>query len=170
MTAIRAVTLVNAGALVLMISYAVGLAQLQPEPTVSILDEYIRTLAGKDATDCGRVSVRGDVKPATDCAMAAFRNRKAFFVRYSLQGIDSEVAVGVALTASGKAFGADFDSMGWNTDGLPKDYVLSAGNHIVTYPCPKPVLFRVTPSGRLSCFPPKKKSTGNIMSPTFEPY
>ena len=138
---------------------------------ISLLHDHIAKLAGPDAVDCGHVGIRQSPQGATDCGLKAFSENRPFRLSYQLQGIDSDVAVGVVYTKAGEAFGADFDSMGWDVSGLPKDHVLSAENHIITYPCPKPVKFRKTRTGRLTCFPiSKKKQTGNIMSPTFDPY
>ena len=138
---------------------------------IRVLHDHITKLAGSDAVNCGHVGIRQSPQTATDCGLKAFSEHTPFHLSYQLQGIDSDVAVGVVYTKAGDAFGADFDSMGWDISDLPKNHVPSAGNHIITYPCPKPVAFRRTKSGRLTCFTiSTKQQAGNIMSPTFDPY
>ncbi len=39
-------------------------------------------------------------------------------MRYDLQGIDSQVAVGLAGDRAGRTFGIAYDSMGWSDEGL----------------------------------------------------
>ena len=135
-----------------------------------VMDRHLRELAGPDAEDCGRVRVRERPNKATACALKNFENKKPFYVRYDVQGIDSAVAGGLAARSSREVFAVEFDSMGWDSTGLPKESRISSDHHLITTPCPKPMKLLKTGSGRLTCFPPDPKAEHNIMSPNAEPF
>ena len=132
------------------------------------MNARLRTLAGADAINCGTVQVRQDPSAATNCALGAFTREDAFYVRYYVQGIDSEVAGGLAYDKKGNMSALEFDSMGWDSEGLSKGSRLADGNHIIVEPCPPPVALHKSHSGRLTCFPPDPKATRNLMSPEAE--
>ena len=94
-------------------------------------------LAGPMAVDCGRVKIRHDPLSATECVLNAFQSKEAFFVRYDLQGIDSQVAVGLAGDRAGRTFGIAYDSMGWSDEGLHPPKLRSEDHHLITTTCPK---------------------------------
>jgi len=135
-----------------------------------LLNKRLKLLAGETATDCGTVGIREDASSASLCAEKSFSAKRAFVVRYRLQGIDSEVMVALAGTNSGHVYAVQYDSMGWSSEGLGKNARLLDGNHDVVEQCPLPVQLRKTRSHRLTCFPPDPNAKGNIMSPTMEPY
>ena len=142
-----------------------------PEPGRNLLDEKLRSIAAHGPSfNCGWVGTRQKPDAASDCALAAFADKKPFYVRYDLQGIDSTVSAGLAGDLSGNVYFVEYDSMGWETDGLPKGAEVTDGKHIYTEPCPRPVKLRKTQTGRLSCVPPNPKARRNVMSPTFDPY
>jgi hypothetical protein len=146
---------------------------LSPEPNMTTMDGKLSVLAGRGAVaalNCGRVGIWQKPDAASSCAFRAFADRKPFYVRYWLQGIDSSVSVGWAGDTSGDVYVVEYDSMGWSTNGLAKGAELSDDNHIYIEPCPRPVKLRKTRTGRLTCFPPDPKARGNIMSPFFGPY
>jgi hypothetical protein len=129
-----------------------------------LLDRTMRKLV-PDSVDCGRVRIGSDPEPATRCALAAFHHRHAFRVRYDMQGIDSDVAVGFAGTTGGSVTVLPFDG----------DPAGQAGTSILRQrvsqkACPTPVVLFRSPKGRLSCFESHPIATGDPMSPTFEEY
>jgi hypothetical protein len=135
-----------------------------------VLEKRLRLTAGGNPIDCGDVQVRQTPRSATQCARRAFSEKKPFIVRYWLQGIDSEVGVGLAGTDSGSVFAVEFDSLGWDSHGLTKREQLVDQSHSIVERCPVPVRLTETPSGRLTCFPPDRKAKRNIMSPNVESY
>jgi hypothetical protein len=144
-----------------------------PEPGMSLIDGKLRSMAGYGVTaalNCGWVGIRQDPTAASDCALKAFAHKRPFYVRYDLQGIDSSVSAGLAGGISGNVYFVEYDSMGWETDGLAKGAEVTDGKHIYVEPCPNPVKLRKTQTGRLSCVPPNRNAKQNIMSPTFDPY
>ncbi len=111
-----------------------------------LLDRRMKELV-PDAVDCGRVEIRSDPEPATRCALAAFRDKQAFRVRYDMQGIDSDVAVGLVGTAggSGRELLFDGDLAGQVGTSIFRQRVSEKA-------CPAPVVLFHSPKGRLSCF------------------
>ena len=137
-----------------------------------LIDKKLRSLSspGKPALNCGLVGIRENPTIASDCALNAFAHRSPFYVRYNLLGIDSEVSAGLAGDAQGNVHFVEYDSMGWETDGLAKGAEITDGKHIYTEPCPNPVALRKTRSGRLTCARGNPNASRNIMSPTLDPY
>lgn len=134
------------------------------------MERYFRQTGGPVAVDCGRVAIREDPTAATDCALKAFTAKQPFFVRYELQGIDSEVAAGLVSDASGRVYGVVYDSWGFSTEGLSRDSILSADHHLITTQCPAPTRLSRRATGRLTCFPPGPQSDSNLMSQENGPY
>jgi hypothetical protein len=100
------------------------------------LQEY----AGSGATNCGSLAAGapGDqLKSASDCAMQASQEKKAFTVAYAMPGM----SVGVAGNSAGKLYTAQMQGMSG----------LSAGE------CPSAL--RVASSGRVTCFAPGDMSS-----------
>jgi hypothetical protein len=129
-----------------------------------LLDRTMKRLV-PDGIDCGRVRIGGDPGPATDCALAAFEEKRAFLIRYDLQGIDSDVAIGLVGTPDGsvKALLFDGDPHGQGGTSLSRQRVGEEA-------CPAPVVLFRSPKGRLSCFPPDPEAKRSIMSPFREAY
>ena len=138
----------------------------------SLIDTKLLSLSGRggSALNCGSVGIRQNPGSASDCALSAFTHRSPFYVRYNLQGIDSEVSAGLAGDAGGDVYFVEFDSMGWETDGLPKGAEVTDGKHIYVEPCPNPVVLRKTRTGRLTCTKSDPNASHNIMSPSLDPY
>lgn len=122
-------------------------------------------MAGRNGVNCGIVRIGEDPTTATQCALRAFSERKPFRVRYNIQGIDSDVAGGLAMTRGGKLYGLSFDG---NTDGLGGTSIFH--EHVSQTECPKPYRMWVNPRGRLNCFQKGLAYPHNLMSPNFEPY
>ncbi len=125
---------------------------LQSPPIVDLLDQTLAR-SSPDATNCGRVKVRGNPTEATDCAMGAFKQHKPFKVRYDQQGIDSSVAVGFAGRNDGtfKAWTFDGDFMGGGGTSATRQ-------RVDEIPCPMPLILRRTKNGKLTCFPAVSKT------------
>jgi hypothetical protein len=54
------------------------------------------------ATDCGHVALDQDSRAVDACVTTAFSSGQPFYARYDLQGIDSNVARGIASNADGE--------------------------------------------------------------------
>lgn len=152
----------------ILVSTDTQIAQLPIQPASERMDtsrlvDHLHVKAGARSRNCGLVGIKDSFFKSTDCGLKAFSSHQPFFLVYRLQGIDSEVSVGVAYAKSGEGYVALFDSMGFSTDDLGKDFVVSQGNHIITTPCPTPTAFRKNKSGRVTCFPEKHGSS----SPAF---
>ena len=129
-----------------------------------LLDRTMKKYA-PGAVNCGRVETNADPEPATRCALDAFEGKRAFHVRYDLQGIDSAVAIGLVGAMDGGVRVILFDG-----DPMGQEYISLFRQRVDEGACPAPVnLFR-SPNGRLNCFKPDPKAQRNIMSPTFEAY
>ncbi len=114
-----------------MASPANAQSSSKPPDAVQLkLQEY----AGNSATNCGRLDIHApeaQSKGAADCALAASKAKKAFYVAYDMPGM----AVGVAGDAEGKLYTA-------RSEGG----AVSSGN------CPSDL--RLASSGRVTCFAP----------------
>ena len=125
----------------------------------SMMDSRLRQLSGDKAFDCGRVETRKSPTEASACVLRQFHSGQPFLVRYDLQGIDSEVAVGLASTSS-IVYTVAFDSYGTSPLGLsqlPKGSTLMDEHHNVVLACPAPVKLRMTPSGKVTCLGARKR-------------
>ena len=134
-----------------------------------LLDTRLQDFAGEGATDCGHVAVGKDPDTTTDCVLKAAAEKRPFFARYDLMGIDSQVAGAITGDEKGKVYAIKYDSAGWTSGSVPDPpgthYAVEG--HAIAYPCPAPVKLRKTKSGRVTCFKPAK-SRHNIMSPNAE--
>jgi hypothetical protein len=142
------------------------LSQTAPaKPFEDAMEIGSRKLAGTRAIDCGRVEILESPERATKCGLVAFQQHKPFRVRYNVQGIDSNVAAGLALTEKGNLYEMSFDGDPRGGGGTsPRRQRWSKEL------CPKPFQVRVTKSGRLTCYSDQPVKNRSIMSPTFEPY
>lgn len=128
------------------------------------LDLRMKKLA-PSAIDCGRVRVRANPEPATRCALAAFAAKKTFHIRYDMQGIDSDVAIGLVGTRNGSVTALLFDGDPTGGGGTSP-----SRQRVGEKQCPSPVVLFRSPNGRINCFPPDPTALDDIMSPTWEPY
>jgi hypothetical protein len=82
------------------------------------LEDELRDVAGRGATNCGRVPVGADGAAVDGCVVTAFSDGRAFYARYDVQGIDSLVARGIAGDPKGQVtlFLWDSDPGGGNAD------------------------------------------------------
>jgi hypothetical protein len=119
---------------------------------IPLLSNRLKKLAGEASTDCGSVGLGKEPQTASACVLKTHADGKPFYVSYAFQGIDTHGAIGFAGDANGNVFALEYDSGGWNTEGLSKNLQLSDGNHITTERCSKPVNLRKAATGRVTCF------------------
>jgi hypothetical protein len=95
---------------------------------------------------------------ASNCALKAREDKKPFFVRYGVQGIDTEQVLGFAGTASANIFSVWYLGEGYSSGGHPTKDERSRGlqftddGHISIEDCAKPINFRRAHNGRVTCF------------------
>jgi hypothetical protein len=113
------------------------------------VQQKMQELAGSGATDCGRVKSQSpdEVKPASDCALEAAKNKRAFYVAYDLPGM----TVGTAGNSEGKLFGVQMEQP---EGGQP------ATAEVRSMPCPAEL--RVAQSGRVTCSTPGSMGMGGM--------
>ena len=142
------------------------------DPSMVLIDKQLVALSGRGgrALNCGWVGIEQSPDSASDCALSAYARKSPFYVRYNLQGIDSQVSAGLAGDAEGKVYFVEYDSMGWETEGMAREAKVTDGKHIYTVPCPSPISLKKTRTGRLTCAKSDPNATHNIMSPNFGPY
>jgi hypothetical protein len=143
----------NKGLLLLVVSAALlsGCKKSQSSSSArDPLEGKLRQLAGANATDCGRVAPRADVKNASDCALQANQAKRPFYVAYEMPGGDNgQVTVALAGGPDGKLYAVEYNPKGWTDAGGSQ---LSDDKSIMSSPCPAPL--RVAQSGRVTCYPP----------------
>lgn len=129
------------------------------------MDWRSHRMMGWRGIDCGTVKIGTDPAAATDCALQAQSQGKAFRVRYNIQGIDSDVAGGIVRTTSGELYALSFDGdpSGGGRTSLVRQ-------HSAKFACPQPYHLWVNPKGRVNCFQPQLSTSKDIMSPSFESY
>lgn len=99
------------------------------------LDWESRRLAGWNATNCGRVPVNSDAHKASDCVLAAFRDKRPFRVRYQTLTIDEDSAIGIVGASDGQLFHLGF--LGGSSDGG----VSFSRQNVSIWRCPEPITF-----------------------------
>jgi hypothetical protein len=105
------------------------------------VQQKLMEVAGSGATDCGRFPVQtadAQMKAASDCAVQAAQNKKAFYVGYDMPGM----TVAVAGDNGGKLYAVQVQERGT----------------VTSEPCPSEI--RIAPSGRVTCFAPGQFSGG----------
>jgi hypothetical protein len=112
-----------------------------PTSTSKLADRVQQTLveyAGSSATNCGRLDSHATAdqsNTASDCALVASQNKRAFYVAYDMPGM----TVGVAGNSAGKLFTVQ-------SHGAAPSSSLTSGD------CPSQL--RVAASGRVTCYAP----------------
>jgi hypothetical protein len=94
--------------------------------------------AGSSATNCGRLDTHATAqqsKTASDCALQASQNKRAFYVIYDMPGM----TIGVAGNSAGKLFTVQSQGVAPTTSLTSSD-------------CPSQL--RQAASGRLTCYAP----------------
>lgn len=119
-------------------------------PSADSLETHLRHLAGSNATNCGRIAPRTDVKNATDCAVQANQSKRPFYVAYEMPGGDTgQITIALAGAPDGKLYSVEYNTKGWTESGGAQ---LSDDKRMMTSSCPAPL--RVAQSGRATCYPP----------------
>ena len=132
----------------------------------SVMGNRLRELSGDRAMDRrSRGGWHEFLKEATACVLRQFQRGQSFLVRYEIQGIDSEVAIGLASN-SHTVYTVAFDSFGTSPRGLPRGSKLMDGNHNVVLACPMPVRLHVTTTGKLTCLGSGKRLSA-LLGPNF---
>lgn len=128
------------------------------------LNKALQELAGDNAEHCGCVPVGHDPQSWSDCAQKAFREKRAFYVRYDLDpplNVPPEVegAFGLASDGSGLVYQAEYWTEWWTYWLQPTELItnhnlqrLLAPTRVSIRLCPSPVRLRVTGHGALTCF------------------
>jgi len=97
-------------------------------------DAKLRSLAGADAIYCGHVGLRESSRAANECASKAFKEKRAFYVRYDVSRYRSSyVSVGLAQDMGGRMYQIRFADVIF----LPHvDSGRSSNPQTVASPCP----------------------------------
>ena len=123
-----------------------------------LLLNRLKQLAGDGAINCGIVGIWDKPEATSNCALEARQDNKPFFVRYSVQGIDTEQVLGYAGDAAGNVSSVWYYGRGYGNGGPPSDPVQSRNlkvtddGRISIESCSKPVNFRRANNGRVTCF------------------
>jgi hypothetical protein len=117
----------------------------QEADTSGLMDHRMRSIAGNGAVDCGRVRINGDPQASLRCARKAISQRRAFFVRFDMSGMDSFLSEGFVGDGSGKVYSVKFDSLGW---GPAPDVEILDDSHDAVEICPKRVRIRTELSSK----------------------
>jgi hypothetical protein len=109
-----------------------------------LVQQKLRELAGNAAADCGRHEIQAqgtELTTASNCALNAAKDKKAFYVGYDMPGMTTAIAG----NAEGKLYAVQ-------SQGSGPAAQLESG------PCPAEL--RVASSGRVTCFTPGSMSLG----------
>jgi hypothetical protein len=112
-----------------------GSATKNSSKPADAVQQKLMEVAGQNAIDCGRSPVQTSevqLKTASDCAMQAAQDKKAFYVGYDMPGM----TVALAGATGGKLYSVQVQERGTVSSEL----------------CPSEI--RVAPSGRVTCFAP----------------
>lgn len=107
------------------------------------VSQKLQELAGKSATNCGRLGLTDNLQAASDCALQANKAKKPFYVAYDMPGL----TVGVAGAGNGKLYAVQAES------GARGAAPVTATD------CP--AALRVAQSGRVTCVPPGSMGIAN---------
>jgi hypothetical protein len=121
----------------------------------SKVENRLRKLAGRGATDCGYVGPQTDPSVSSECVLKSFANRQPFYVLYDTQElrVDSYFIDALAGDKSGSLFDVEFSSRGWDAHALPAGAKLLDGRHILVEPCQKPIALGKSIYKGLTCIP-----------------
>ena len=75
-----------------------------------LVESELTTLAGNDAINCGVVALGESRQDAIVCSEHAASAKKAYWVVFQLQGVDSELWEGAARDETGKLWSIFYDS------------------------------------------------------------
>ena len=117
-------------------------AEANPPANLKPADAFgqkLQEIAGSGANDCGRLASQAPepTQKAGDCAMAAAKDKHAFYVAYDMPGL----TVGVAGNSEGKLFTVQAEQA-------------QAGGKAEVHTAPCPSELRIAQSGRVTCMKP----------------
>ena len=119
----------------------IGLSQLyfyELEP-----EDYVISMTGNNAIDCGTVDICDDSTNSDNCAIKALSENKPFGVWYWIQGIDSKIGYGITLNEKGVLNAIEYDNYGI----LP----VKVKHFYQVHKCSKPDLKLVLGKQRIDC-------------------
>ncbi len=117
----------------------------------SSFESRLAMFAGTQAVNCGRVKPGQDPGTSSGCALAAFQNRKPFYVSYD--DAWRWASSGLAGNSEGDIHFVEYKVTRFSE--FVRDFVeLADDNHIIFGACPKPVTLTRTESGQLTCVKP----------------
>ena len=130
--------------LVTALAFTIGCSRSgSPSKFHDAVQNKLTEIAGKDASDCGRLDQKADsqaMSNASNCAMQAAKDKHAFYVAYDLPGM----TIAVAGNPQGQLYSVQSEPAQNSQPG--------ALAPVQSVPCPSDI--RVAPSGRISCFAP----------------
>lgn len=110
--------------------------------SIDPVTQKLLELSGSGATDCGRVKTLAEdaTQKASDCAMKAAKDKRAFYVAYDMPGL----TVGIAGNSQGKLFSIQSET--------PDNAPAGTKAEVKSAPCPSDL--RLAQSGRVTCMTP----------------
>jgi ankyrin repeat protein len=148
------------------IALGVSAAVLIGQSAQISIENRLRKLAGRGATDCGRVRPQTDPSVSSACVVKSLANHQPFYVVYDTQefAIDSHFIDGVAGDKLGNVYDVEFSSMGWSTEGPSGGTQLLDGGHVFVEPCSKPITLVKSIYKGLTCIPRIMDRPSEILS------
>ena len=127
------------------------------DPTNQLIENTLKQLSSTghvQAINCGATDMSRPGADVSECAQAAFRTRKPFYIRYFAAGLIRYSSYGLAENAEGNVFEVAYERRGLAAVGLGKNERLLDDNHIRVTECVKPVTLGKTEEGVLGCVVP----------------
>ena len=150
---------------IVSLSFAVAGDQSQAEQ--QLVNGKLTSLSaanGGEPVNCGSTTtIRPDGK-VSDCATAAFEDRKPFYILYSNMLGASKFAYGLAGDALGNIYEVEYDSRGLLYLGLGKNSQVSDDNRIRVTTCVKPIRLGSTQQGLLACITPVNEQKSQLVA------
>ncbi|HSS98960.1 MAG TPA: hypothetical protein VLK33_18120 [Terriglobales bacterium] len=134
---------------------------------LQFLNKKLQDLAGEGAINCGRVHIGQDPSLPTNCGLKAFAARKTFYVRYDIEGIDAEAAIGFSFENVQSAHSVKYVR---SLAATYNPFLLDSrfAGRLTVAPCLVPIKLVVTKTGFLICSPNPSEVEPQILS--VEPY
>lgn len=123
------------------------------EYAVPGMENQLQALAGKDAVNCGRVTLAETPHSASECALKTFAEKRPFYVSYD-QRYAPGYTGGYAGDATGKLYFFEYSKAGWRGRPLHRGMQISDDYRMVFGPCPQPSKLIKDISGELACVGP----------------
>jgi hypothetical protein len=111
--------------------------------TTQRFQSSLHEIGGSGAKSCGLVALHQTTEQSVSCALASLVSHSPFTVGFQLQGIDSQIWVGLAMSKNGTPQLVHFDSDPSGGAVFPHPIVVVAA-------CPSPTI-SVSPAIAISC-------------------